>query len=113
MKAQLNIQTENEICLLYNKNSEMSPNEVPLLNRSVPVTVDPKTVNRAAVYAQAFSAISQIQNPTIKAVIVSADPYFNQTAADLVQAANNWISQLPAQRAVCYPLQEYSQHGPT
>jgi len=113
IKALFNIATNDEICLLYNTNAAMHSNEVLLLKNSVPVTVDENTVNAGNVYAQAFNSISQIQNPTIKAVIVSADPWFTQTASNLVTAANNWITQLPAQRAVCYCLQEYQQYNPT
>lgn len=113
IKALFNIAKNDEICLLYNTNAAMHSNEVLLLKNSVPVSVDENTVNANNIYTQAFNSISQIQNPTIKAVIVSADPWFTQTASNLVTAANNWIGQLPAQRAVCYCLQEYQQYNPT
>lgn len=113
LKARFNINTNDEICLLYNTNSAMSPNESLLLNRSHPITVGQNTANPRNVFDQAFTAISNMRNPSIKAVLVSADPWFTQRAGDLVPAANHWVSILPAQRAVCYPLQDYLLQNPT
>jgi|GEM_PF-2252687 len=113
LKTKFNIQSDDEICLLHNPNSHMVGNEKPLFKRAAPAMVDPNTPNYRTVYDTAFNAVSALQNPTIKAVMVSADPWFTATAGDLAQAANRWIAQLPAQRAVCYCVQEFVQHKPT
>jgi hypothetical protein len=58
-------------------------------------------------YVDAFNAIPG----SIRAVIISADPYFNFTSHELVHAANNWVNAAPNRR-VCYPLQEYGNAVP-
>lgn len=112
LKSQFHVTNNNEICLLYNANAAMGPNEAVLL-RHVSVSIDQNTANPRNIYDGAFNQISQLANPKIKAVIVSADPWFTQTGSDLVASANSWIAQLPAQRVVCYCLQEYQQFNPT
>ena len=49
--------------------------------------------------------------PTIQsqAVIVSADPYFQQTRNSLIQAFKNWIGH--SNRYVVYPLKNYTSAG--
>jgi hypothetical protein len=53
----------------------------------------------------------------IKALVISADPYFQDTMDDLVKACNDWIDagaamQPPILRYVCYPSFMYSASNP-
>jgi hypothetical protein len=42
----------------------------------------------------------------LRAIIISADPFFQASKDALIQAANNWLTG-GANRYVCYPLQDY------
>jgi hypothetical protein len=102
----------NEICLLYNPNSATVSQETPGFQYSVPANnIDENTQSGPASseFTQAFRQISQIidrnGNPIIKAVIVSADPWFKQRSAELVAAADRWAT---GSRRLMYPLQEYA-----
>lgn len=116
VKRRFSIALNQELCLLANPKSNMAGVEKTswINDRIVKAEVDPGTANPAAVFQQAFADVAAIQGPRIKAVIVSADPYFFTMGAALVQEANRWIGQAPAgeTRVVCYPLQEYQAHGP-
>src|SRR5262249_19430690 len=63
-----------------------------------------------AVYDQAFRDISNLRNPAIHGVVVSADPWFTVTGAALVAAANNWTAA-GAKRFICYPLKEFKKNN--
>jgi hypothetical protein len=91
-----------QITLLYNPNSAMSNIEIqnwPNTNIQ-PAGVDPNANNSDQYYDSAFRAI------TTSAVVVSADPWFNQTKNKLVAAAN--ASGL----YVSYPLKNYKEANP-
>ena len=54
----------------------------------------------------------------ITTMIISADPFFQDTKEKLIEAANSWVALQPAgTRYVCYPFEEYSNvngnHKPT
>jgi hypothetical protein len=42
-------------------------------------------------------------------MIISADPFFQDTKDKLIDAANTWIAQPGTNRYVCYPFEEYSE----
>jgi hypothetical protein len=96
-----------EICLLSNPNSAMAGQERGGFTQSVTASIDEATTGPQATtaYTNAFGQIGA----TIKAVIVSADPWFKQMSNLLVPIANNWAT---AGKRVCYPLQEYANDAP-
>jgi hypothetical protein len=97
-----------EICLLANPNSAMASTEHGGgFGQVVHAPIDETTTMQQALtaYTRALAGIDQNR----RAVIVSADPWFTQTRAALVQAANNWAVE---GKRVCYPLQEYGDASP-
>jgi hypothetical protein len=105
--------TSDMICLLSNPNSFMTPTETAAwVSRSVSANITPNTINARSVYNTAFGDIDNLSNPAIRAVVVSADPCFTETAADLVAEGNRW-AQAGANRIICYPTQEYKKYNPT
>ncbi len=110
----LNSQDTEEICLISNPNSYMTPAETDAtawLGRIVSANITPATGNPRTVYDNAFANISAFQNPAVTGVVISADPWFKNTAAHLVAAGNAWVA--PGGRSICYPLQEYADHNPS
>jgi hypothetical protein len=66
--------------------------------------------NSSTVYDTNFA---QATNKSLTALIISADPFFQDTKADLVKAANTWIEaglqlKTPENRYVCYPALAYA-----
>jgi hypothetical protein len=97
--------TQNKIGLLYNPNSGIASAEPNVYPFSEPAAIDQSTspTVAAGIYATAFSKFPS----TLKAVIVSPDPFFAQTAQQLVAAANSssfWI---------LYPSSVYLNYSPT
>ncbi len=103
-----NIQLK-DICLLYNPASTMAPTELQKWPKGAASPVragwdDKKKRNDAATYPGAFA---QIDAAGVRAVVVSADPFFQQTMDGpngLIDVANNWIRGGPGRR-VSYPLE--------
>jgi hypothetical protein len=103
----------SDIYLLYNPNSEVAAAEVSLWKKynagpAVQAGRNPSTGdNDASTYQTAF------QNISAKAVIISADPFFQTTKDVLIQQANRWVSNAPShiKRRVCYPIGEFKSHG--
>jgi hypothetical protein len=107
-----------EIGLFYNRNAQMdwstNPTEVNAWNSLVGGATnqafsggrDGHGNNDKSQYAHDLAAITAA-NPNIKALAISADPYFQDTMEDLIQACNTWIAA-GALRYVCYPLQDYN-----
>jgi hypothetical protein len=94
----------NQITLLRNLNSEMRAREAALWAGNECIVNggnDTNGDNSNATYAADFAKIST------PAVIISADPYFQDSKAQLIQAANAWGGY------VCYPLQDYNNGTPT
>jgi hypothetical protein len=91
-----------QITLLYNPNSLMHDIEIQNWpnNNVKPGGVDPNGNNSDQYYTSAFQAI------TTPAVVVSADPWFNQSKNALVDAANN------SGLYVSYPLKTYKDANP-
>jgi hypothetical protein len=115
VKSKFSITSDDEFCLLSNPNSAMAPIETGawINNRIVPANVDEATADPFAVFKSAFTSISALSTPKIKAVVTSADPFFLVYANHLVQAANDWITGAPRDRVVCYPLKDYGAHSPS
>lgn len=101
---------KQDICLLYNSNSAMGATQANNFNTSVSTAIDQTTTDQQATTAYS-TAFSQVPG-TIKAVIVSADPWFKQTSNLLVPIANGWVMNGMAGKRVCYPFQEYNNDGP-
>ena len=99
-----------EVGLLSNLNSSMRSDEQANWPNKNIVTIDVNTGTKSkdlpAIYQGAFSSFSA----SVKAVIVSADPFFTQTASDLVKAADAWVKASGGR--VCYPLFEYGDSSP-
>jgi hypothetical protein len=95
------IASPNEICLLHNTKSAMTAREQADFANKQPVTVDQSNAaNARTIYDSAFNAI-KMNMTSVKAVIISADPWFLATRQDLVNAGNASTFH------VCYPLKEY------
>jgi hypothetical protein len=95
----------SQICLLYNPNSACSNAEAGGWTGAPAVRAWTGSNDRNK-YPNAFGSIPS----SIRVVVISADPYFQETKDDLIAAANAWIAA-GANRRVCYPLQEYSNTG--
>lgn len=105
------ISDKKEICLLSNKNSSMANTEKRAWGgRIAKADIDPATADPLAEYKTAFQAIASFTNPPVKAVVVSADPFYLETGPDLIRAANTWVQG--GDRVVCYPLQDYKTLSP-
>jgi hypothetical protein len=96
----------SQICLLYNPNSACSNDEAAAWSGAVtiPAWTGP---NDKSQYSKVFS--TKIPN-TMRVVVISADPYFQETKDYLIDAANTWVTG-GSRRRVCYPLQDYSNTG--
>jgi hypothetical protein len=107
-----------EIGLFYNPNSYMDKeldNWISLVgnkNQAFPGGND----NLGGTYNADFGNIPVTGSNAIKALVISADPFFQDTKDDLIAAANTWVAGAGG-RYVCYPTQDYSNrtgtHKPT
>jgi hypothetical protein len=95
----------NQICLFCNKNSAMHGAETGNWPAATPVTGgnDSAGYNDSNTYKTDFGKIPA----SVTAVVISADPYFQQTKADLIAAANS------SGKYICYPLQDFKNSGGT
>jgi len=94
------------ICLLYNDNSGMKAGELGEWpnTATLPVFIgNLQGKNDSSTYDKDFS--TKIAN-TVTALVISADPFFQDTMDDLISAANKWVKN-GASRYICYPMQEY------
>lgn len=108
------------IGLFYNPNSAMNPNELSNWNGLVgtqdqvfPGGVDSSGDNDATAYATDFGP-TKIP-ATIRALVISGDPFFQDTKAKLIPAANAWIAAASpdSPRYICYPSLAYQNAGGT
>ena len=101
----------NEVCLFSNQRSKMRGTEHggwggrDTVTVNVSQTSSPQDITRE--YTDGFGRVAG----GIKAVLISADPWFFETGRELVRIANQWVTADGARR-ICYPLQEYLRHGP-
>ncbi len=105
---------EDKICLLSNPNSWMAPTETKAWASSprgpiftAGAVTGKGATNSAATYKPAFAAIAAAG---MRAVVVSADPFFKETMDDLIEAANEWLAG-GKDRRICYPLHDYANHA--
>jgi hypothetical protein len=93
-----------EIGLFYNPNSAMSGKETAAWTGATPVgcTVDANGDVNPATYPTDLAKFPS----SVKAIVVSADPFFTESMNKLVDAANR------TGKRVCYPLQDYGEATP-
>lgn len=108
----------NQISLVHNPNSLMAGAETTMweqwrspgsgmgLGPVVPVGINANDENDWTSYASTFQIPAGVVG-----VIISADPFFNHTRGDLIDAANAFIGLNPQKNLVYYPLQHYSAGG--
>jgi hypothetical protein len=105
-------------CLLSNDNSAMSGDERSnsggggiRWGQVQPIQIGKSDTpqHRQQKYANAFNQVGS----SMRAVIISADPYFKFTSNELVTAADTWVTVAGTTRRVCYPFQEYGNDSPT
>jgi hypothetical protein len=119
LTAKLNCQP-NEIGLYYNQNSAMSSDEVTNWDIISPKQagvssaknfsgglVGPPRTNNAAQFAVDFAPAGTFFPNRVRAVVISADPFFQENKTSLVDAINAWVTAGAGNRYVCYPLQDY------
>jgi hypothetical protein len=100
----------SQICLLYNPNSACSVSELcawEALGGAHSVAAgrnDGSGENDSTTYGSAFDAIAG----SVRAVMISADPFFQNTKDQLIDAANDWVNAAGTSRRVCYPLRDYA-----
>jgi hypothetical protein len=120
----------NEIGLYYNRNSAMSGQEVANWDQISPPIAGvssakyftgglpgPPPTNDAAAFTADLVTNATFFPARVRALVISADPFFAENMDLLIDAANAWIARDPAHRYVCYPTQGYqnlnSAHKPT
>jgi hypothetical protein len=86
-----------DVTLYYNPNSTMSAAETYIWGGAPPVPASGD--NDPSVYA------NDLANISVDAVVISADPFFQDTKNDLIAAAN------ASHKYFCYPLQDYRNAG--
>ncbi len=95
----------NQIGLLQNPNSAMAAEEAEAWGGARPITkggVDGTGGNDPSVFPQNFAAMPA----AITAVVVSADPFFQESKNELVAAADG------SGKYICYPVQDYGGATP-
>jgi hypothetical protein len=96
----------NQIGLFYNPNSAMSQAEIREWTGATPPVaggVDANGDNDPSTYPADFQKFAA----SITAVIISADPFFQETKDELVGNACN-----PSNKYICYPLQDFGAASP-
>lgn len=111
---------KDQIFLFCNPNSAMNQDETDLWKSLTTTTapfqifpggVNPSTgTNDASVYGANFTDIGS--NASIRAIVVSADPFFQDTKEKLITAAKTWLDGATT-RYICYPSQSYLNKGGT
>jgi hypothetical protein len=96
---------------LYHQDSHSTVADAEVDEWPVPTTIVNSTGTTAAAFAADFTTAT---NKGIKALVIGASPSFQEKKADLVSAANTWLSGTPVGEAryVVYPLQIYSEANP-
>jgi hypothetical protein len=115
----------NEIGLYYNPNSAMSPLEVQNWDMISPpvqgvpsskafsgAAAGPPPTNDPSRFAVDLAPAGGFFPARVRVLVISADPFFQQSKQQLITAANTWISGDPNNRYVCYPLQDYQNITP-
>jgi hypothetical protein len=110
-----------EIGLFCNQNSTMNQDEIPDWNFQIGANNqvftggnDNNGNNNSGVYAADLAKIP----PAIRALVISADPFFQDSKQQLIQACNAWIATgaaaaPPIMRYICYPSLTHANIGGT
>jgi hypothetical protein len=93
-----------EIGLFCNRRSAIHADEITLWHGSEYYSTGGGNNNDPTAFANEFGAVDD----SIKALIISADPFFQDNKVLLINACNTWIGGNPAVRKVCYPLADYA-----
>jgi hypothetical protein len=92
----------SDIGLFCNRRSAMHGDETTLWHGSEYYLTGGGGNNNASAFTNEFNNVDD----SIKALIISADPFFQDNKVALINAANAWVSAKPG-RSVCYPLANY------
>jgi hypothetical protein len=103
-------QTMANIALLQNLNSQMRTQEHSNWTTlgSGPVVFGGN--NASGANYNTFSTDFTNLPSSVTAVIISADPFFQDSKQQLISAANTWL-MMDLARYVCYPLQDFQNSG--
>jgi hypothetical protein len=93
----------SDIGLFCNRRSAMHGDETTLWHGSEYYMTGGGGKNDPTAFTNEFNNVDD----SIQALIISADPFFQDTKATLIAACNNWVNG-KAGRSVCYPLQDYA-----
>jgi len=115
--------TVSNIGLYYNSNSAMSPDEIsdwnnnPAIGLAKPMTGATRDAlgnpQNADTFAQDLNNTSGFFPDTVKAIVISADPFFQDNKNSLIYALNTWLVQDATRKYIMYPLQDYRNTGGT
>ena len=92
----------SDIGLFCNRRSAMHGDETTLWHGSEYYLTGGGGNNNASAFTNEFDNVDD----SIKALIISADPFFQDNKVALINAANAWVGAKPG-RSVCYPLANY------
>jgi hypothetical protein len=92
----------SDIGLFCNRRSAMHGDETTLWHGSEYYLTGGGGNNNASAFTNEFNNVDD----SIKALIISADPFFQDNKVALINAANAWVGAKPG-RSVCYPLANY------
>ena len=93
----------SEIGLFCNRRSAMHGDESTLWHGSEYYCTGGGGNNNPAVFANELDTVDD----SIKALVISADPFFQDNKVALINACNTWLAAKPG-RMVCYPLADYA-----
>lgn len=93
----------SNVGLFCNRRSAMHSDEMALWHGSEYYSTGGGGNNNSTVFAKELNAVDD----SIKALIISADPFFQDNKVALIDACNNWVAAKVG-RSVCYPLADYA-----
>jgi hypothetical protein len=93
----------SDVGLFCNRRSAMHGDETTIWHGSEYYLTGGGGNNNSAAFANEFNTVDD----SIGALIISADPFFQDKKVDLINAANTWVGAKPG-RSICYPLANYA-----
>jgi hypothetical protein len=96
-----------QIGLFYNPNSAMSGRETAEWTGARPPVACNVDANGDVDPTKYLDDLAKFP-AAVKAIVISADPFFTETMNELVEAANN-----SGRQRICYPLQDYADAAPS
>jgi hypothetical protein len=93
----------SEIGLFCNRRSAMHGDETALWHGSEYYCTGGGGNNDPTAFTNEFKSIDD----SVTALVISADPFFQDNKVTLINAANTWLGN-KAGRSVCYPLADYA-----